>query len=63
MHTSTTPCCAHTLQQQREQVTQYAEQDKVHTAELCEANTKKCTVVENGRVVVKKRTQSNGRSL
>lgn len=45
-------CCVNILQQQREQNVQYKTESHSVADKQCQ-NTKNCTVVENGRVVVK----------
>lgn len=50
-------CCVNVLQQQREQNVQYKTECRVADKQ-CQ-NTKNCTVVENGRVVVKPLQPSN----
>jgi hypothetical protein len=52
MQASNVPCCVSTLQQQ-DQITQQFNQDSDEESGCCKQLRKNCTVVENGRVVVK----------
>lgn len=53
MQASNVPCCVTTLQHQQDQITQQFNQDNDEESGCCNPLRKNCTVVENGRVVVK----------
>lgn len=68
MSLTTSACCAVSVSQQQEQnnfyhKTQSAEMQCVDTAvDNCKSTSKNCTVVENGRVVVKSAQNPNTNS-